>query len=114
MSWKNGKPYLELGFTLALLADKLDISPLHLSQVINENLGKSYFDFVNEYRVQETKKVLTSPEAERFSILGIALDAGFNSKSAFYTAFKKHAGMTPTQFKDRLARPEQPPVQDPR
>jgi AraC-like DNA-binding protein len=107
-------PYRETSLTLTMLSNMLDASPHHVSQVINEKLGKSFFDFINEYRVQETKKALASPEAERFSVLGIALDAGFNSKSAFYTAFKKHAGMTPTQFKDRLARPEQPPIQDPR
>jgi len=107
-------PYRETSLTLTMLSNMLDAFPHHLSQVINEKLGKSFFDFVNEYRVQETKKALASPESSRFSVLGIALDAGFNSKSAFYTAFKKHTGMTPTQFKDRLDRPEQPPMQDPR
>jgi AraC-like DNA-binding protein len=107
------RPYRDPSLTLTMLSNMLDASPHHVSQVINEKLEKSFFDFVNEYRVQETKKALASPESSRFSVLGIALDAGFNSKSAFYTAFKKHAGMTPTQFKDRLARPEQP-IQDPR
>jgi AraC-like DNA-binding protein len=108
------RPYRESSLTLTMLSNMLDASPHHVSQVLNEKLGKSFFDFINEYRVQETKNALASSEAERFSILGIALDAGFNSKSAFYTAFKKHTGITPTQFKDRLARPEQPSIQDPR
>jgi AraC-like DNA-binding protein len=99
---EHDKPYLEMGLTLPMLADKLGIYHHHLSQVINENLDKSFFDFVNEYRVQETKKVLADPGSERFSILGIAMDAGFNSKSAFYTAFKKYTGMTPSQFKEQV------------
>ena len=107
-------PYRESSLNLTMLSNMLDASPHHVSQVINEKLGKSFFDFVNQYRVQETKKALASPESDRFSVLGIALDAGFNSKSAFYTAFKKYTGITPTQFKDRLARPEQPSIQDPR
>ncbi len=96
------KPHLEMGLTLPMLSKMLDVSPNHLSQVINGKLNKSFFDFVNRYRVEETKKALISPEADRFSILGIAMDAGFNSKSSFYTAFKKHTGVTPSQFKERL------------
>ncbi len=98
------RPYLEMGLTLPILSKMLDVSPNHLSQVINGKLNKSFFDFVNMYRVEETKKALISPESDRFSILGIAMDAGFNSKSSFYTAFKKHTGMTPSQFKERLPR----------
>lgn len=95
------KPHLEMGLTLPVLSKMLDVSPHHLSQVINGKLNKTFFDYVNEHRVLEAKRMLASPESERFSILGIAMDVGFNSKSAFYTAFKKHTGMTPTQFKDR-------------
>jgi AraC-like DNA-binding protein len=99
---EHDKPYLEMGLTLHMLADKLEVSPHHLSQVINEKLDKSFFDFVNEYRVGEAKKALADSESDRFSILGIAMEAGFNSKSAFYTAFKKYTGMTPSQFKEQI------------
>ena len=96
---ENEKPYLETGLTLPMLSHMIDVSPHHLSQVLNAKLNKTFFDFVNEYRVAEAKKALVSPEADRFSILGIAMDAGFNSKNAFYSAFKKSTGMTPSQFK---------------
>lgn len=96
------KPHLEMGLTLPMLSKMLDVSSHHLSQVMNSKLNKTFFDYINEYRVLEAEKMLTAPESERFSILGIAMDAGFNSKSAFYTAFKKHTGMTPTQFKDQI------------
>jgi AraC-like DNA-binding protein len=93
------KPHLEMGLSLADLAERLSVSSNHLSQVINEKLDKSFFDFVNGYRVQEAKRLLLSPESDRLSILGIAMDAGFSSKSAFYTSFKKFTGVTPSKFK---------------
>ncbi len=93
------KPYLEPELTLPELAEKLSVFPHHLSQVINREMNKSFFDFVNEYRVQEAKRLLSSSQYGHLSILGIALDAGFNSKSAFYTAFGKYTGMTPSEFR---------------
>lgn len=106
------KPYREMGLTLTMLSNMLDVSQHHLSQVINEKVGKSFFDFVNGYRVEDAKRAITSPDADRFSILGMAMDAGFNSKSAFYIAFKKHAGMTPSQFKKLTKRPDITPLVD--
>lgn len=97
------KPYLNPELTLMELAAKLSVSPHNLSQVFNCEIKKSFFDFVNEYRVGEAKKLLSSPQYSHYSILGIALDAGFNSKSAFYTAFGKHAGTTPSEFRKRQA-----------
>jgi AraC-like DNA-binding protein len=95
------KPYLEPELTLMELADRLSVSPHNLSQVFNCEIKKSFFDFVNEYRVREAKKLLSSPQYGHYSILAIALDAGFNSKSAFYTAFGKHAGTAPLEFRKR-------------
>ena len=93
------KPYLKPELTLMELAAKLAVSPHNLSQVFNCEIKKSFFDFVNEYRVGEAKKLLSSPQYGHYSVLGIALEAGFNSKSAFYTAFGKHAGTTPSEFR---------------
>lgn len=95
------KPYLKPELTLMELAAKLSVSPHNLSQVFNCEIKKSFFDFINEYRVEEAKKFLSSPQYSHYSIFGIALDAGFNSKSAFYTAFGKHAGTTPSEFRKR-------------
>ncbi|MEW8398601.1 MAG: helix-turn-helix domain-containing protein, partial [Candidatus Thiodiazotropha sp.] len=77
---------------------QLRISSNYLSQVINERAGQHFFDFVNRYRVEEAKLALAGSTG-RGNILAIALDAGFNSKSAFYTAFKRHTGQTPTQYR---------------
>ncbi len=98
---ENEKPFLETGLTLTGLANRLSISPNHLSQVINEKLGRSFFEFVNEYRVEEAKRLLVSPLVNRFSVLGIGMESGFSSKSAFYNAFKKHTGVTPSRFKEQ-------------
>jgi AraC-like DNA-binding protein len=97
------KLYLTPELTLSELADRLSISDNDLSQVINREMNKSFFDFINEYRVEEAKKLLSSPNYNHLSILGIALDAGFNSKSTFYNAFSKYIGMTPSVFKKQLA-----------
>jgi AraC-like DNA-binding protein len=96
------KPYLDSDLNLPKLAEILEISSHHLSQVINERLEVNFFDFVNRHRVEEAKKQLAKVQRRRPNILTIALDAGFNSKSAFYTAFKRHTEMTPSQFR-RLA-----------
>jgi AraC-like DNA-binding protein len=93
------KPYLDDDLNLPKLAEILKISPHHLSQVINERLEVNFFDFVNRYRVEEAKRQLAKVQRRRPNILTIALDAGFNSKSAFYTAFKRHTEMTPSQFR---------------
>lgn len=97
---EQDKPFLEPELTLPELSGRLSVSPNHLSQVINGELKRTFFDFVNEYRVGEARRLLTAPEYGHLSILGIAMEAGFNSKNAFYSAFKKYTGMTPSQFKE--------------
>lgn len=94
------KIYTNNPITLQTLAEKLEISGHHLSQVINEKFEKNFFDFINYYRIEEAKSLLLSPQKQNFTILSIANEVGFNSKSAFNTAFKKHTNKTPTQFKD--------------
>lgn len=92
-------PYLDSKLTLPQLAKQIGISPNYLSQVINEQFEKNFFDFINDYRVQEAKRLLVETDKASLNIVSIAYDAGFNSKSAFYTAFKKHVGVTPSQFR---------------
>ncbi|PVV25762.1 MAG: hypothetical protein B6D79_08455 [gamma proteobacterium symbiont of Ctena orbiculata] len=92
------KPYLDSKLNLSQLAAQLKISANYLSQIINEQAEQHFFDFVNRYRVEAAKQALTD-SVQRGNILTIALDAGFNSKSAFYTAFKRHTGQTPSQYR---------------
>lgn len=96
------KPYLEGELVLPQLAKQLGISSNYLSQVINEQLQINFYDFVNGYRVEEAKRIMLDSRQKNINILNIALDSGFNSKSAFYTAFKKTTSMTPTQYRKSL------------
>ena len=77
----------------------MEVRPKVLSQVINESLHQSFFDFVNRYRIEEAKQQLTHPEDEAITILEILYNSGFNSKSSFNTLFKKYTGLTPTEFR---------------
>lgn len=95
------KPYLDPRLTLAGLAAQLDISPNQLSQVINQQEQVNFHDFVNKYRIEEF--LSRARENANFSLLGNALDSGFNSKSSFNGIFKKHKGMTPTQYISTLS-----------
>jgi AraC-like DNA-binding protein len=94
------RPFLDPELALPGLSSKLGVSPNQLSQVINGKLNKTFFDYINEHRVEEAKKLLLAPQSRHLSILGIAMDAGFNSKNAFYSAFKKYAGTTPAKYRD--------------
>lgn len=99
---ETNKPYLEGDLVLPQLAQQLGISANYLSQVINEQLKVNFYDFINGYRVEEAKRLMRNSGSEKTNILNIALDSGFNSKSAFYTAFKKATSMTPTQYRKTL------------
>lgn len=90
------KPYLEPKLTLAGLAKQLGISTNQLSQIINQKEQKNFHDFVNFYRVEEF--IGLAEKNPQFSLLALALDAGFNSKSSFNSIFKKQKGLTPSQF----------------
>jgi AraC-like DNA-binding protein len=91
--------YLESDLSLATLAARLGVSTNYLSQAINQRAGQNFFDFVNGHRVAYTLPLLADSSD---TVLSIALAAGFNSKSAFYSAFRRHQAMTPGQYRARL------------
>jgi AraC-like DNA-binding protein len=92
------KPFLNPKISLQDVSLVLDINPNRLSQAINEKTGLNFKDYINSYRVEEAKLLLSSPEFQKLTVEAIAEKAGFYSKSPFYAAFKKHAGMTPKEF----------------
>ena len=92
------KLYLNPALRLNDVAERMEESVHHISQVINQELGQSFSDFVNGYRITEAQQLLKSDRAKQLTILAIALEAGFNSKTAFYNAFKKATGQTPSQY----------------
>lgn len=97
----NERYYLNSNLDLKSLAAKLNISTHHLSQILNEQLQKSFFEFINEYRVKEAQDLLLRPDLTHYTILSIAYDAGFRNKASFNAAFKKYTGLTPSQFKNK-------------
>jgi len=94
------KPYADPDLQLQNLADHLGIPSYQLSQIINTELQQNFYELINSLRIAEAKQKLIDPTNQHITILAIAYDVGFNSKSTFNTAFKKHAKMTPTQFKE--------------
>lgn len=93
------KPFTDGDLTIQKLSEKLSIPAHHLSQTINEQLGQTFSDFINSYRVEEAKRRLLDPAKKHYSILAIAEEVGFNSKSSFNAVFKKHVNMTPSEFR---------------
>ena len=91
--------YMDPQLTLPALAETVGCSVNHLSQVINAGFEMSFFDYLNSHRVRHAKELLTEVNGRSRAILNIAFTVGFNSNSAFYSAFKKHVGMTPAQFR---------------
>jgi len=96
------RPYVRSTLTLQELSEELQISAHNLSEVINTRLGKNFFDFVNGFRVKEVQALLADPAYRNITILAIAQDAGFNSKSTFNTIFKKVTNKTPSEYRRQL------------
>lgn len=95
---QTAKPYLQGDLRASDVAAALNISVNHLSQVLNTIQNQNFFDFINTHRVEEVKQRIADKRFAHLTILAIALDCGFNSKSAFNTVFKKTTGVTPSQY----------------
>jgi AraC-like DNA-binding protein len=96
---KSEKLYTDSTLTLNKLAELISIPYYQLSQIINQKLGKNFTEFINEYRIEEAKRLLSHPDYMDEKIESISFDAGFNTPSAFYAAFKKFTNTTPSQFR---------------
>lgn len=96
------EPYLDSSLTIHKLANQLNLPFKDISILINHHIGKHFFDFINEYRIKKAIALLENPLNEKLTILEILYDVGFNSKSPFNTAFKKHTGFTPTQYRKNI------------
>ncbi|HDP95215.1 MAG TPA: helix-turn-helix domain-containing protein [Candidatus Aminicenantes bacterium] len=98
---KEEKPFLEANLTLVKLARHMNIHANYLSRIINERRNQSFNDFVNQYRIEEACRRLADPRWKEMTILQIAYETGFYSKSVFNTAFKKFTGRTPSQYRSQ-------------
>lgn len=83
------------------VAELLEISSSYLSQIIKENSSATFSDYINSYRIRDVKRMLKDPIFNNYSILSIGLECGFNSKTSFYTNFKKETGYTPKEYKNK-------------
>lgn len=97
---KDERPFLNAELTVQDLSKQLNISRHHLTEILNSELGKNFFTFINEYRIQEVQKRLLDPKFEHLTIVAIAFESGFNSKSTFNSIFKQNVGQTPSQWKN--------------
>ncbi|MEL6304071.1 MAG: helix-turn-helix domain-containing protein, partial [Bacteroidota bacterium] len=102
LGWLNEeRSFTNPDLSLETASAHLNISPGYLSQLINAISGTSFPEFINALRVNEAKQLLMDPEYTNYTIVAIGLEAGFNSKSAFYNAFKKQSGQTPSEYRSR-------------
>jgi AraC-like DNA-binding protein len=99
-------PYLDGELTSRDLAEQLGISTHHLSQILTQEQQQNFFDFVNTYRVEAAKKKMRDPANSHLTLLAMALDSGFNSKTSFNTLFKKFTSMTPSEYYKSIPPPE--------
>lgn len=98
---REEKPYLNASLTLKELARLCRMPEHYLSQLLNEGLQQNFYNYVNLFRVEEAKQLLSDPENKEMTVLEILYTAGFNSKSVFNTAFKKQERITPTEYRRR-------------
>jgi AraC-like DNA-binding protein len=95
---QDKKPYLNKGITLQEMAYNLDVSPQHLSQVVNELAQYTFLDYINYHRIDYAKQLLKQGDLKKLTVAGVGSEAGFNSRATFYNAFKKFTGKTPTEY----------------
>ena len=96
----NEKSYLQPNLSLRKLAGMIDVHPNKLSQLLNEKGGKNFSEYINQYRVEYFKEIAIDPKNAHLSLLGLAYESGFNSKTTFNTFFKKETGTTPKRWLD--------------
>jgi AraC-like DNA-binding protein len=94
------KLFLDRDLTIHGLSRRTGIPRHHITQVLNEKYERNFFTFINEYRVNEVLKRFSDPKYNNYTILAIALDSGFNSKTTFNSIFKLQTGKTPSQYRE--------------
>lgn len=95
---KDEEPYLNPGLSLRGLADLVEIHPNQLSWLLNQKMKKNFNAFINHYRVEHFKQLAGDPDNAHISLIGLAYESGFNSKTVFNTYFKKETGTTPSDY----------------
>lgn len=96
------KKYRDPVLSLESIANEMNLSKSYLSRLINSELDTTFNEFVNQERINEVKRYLENDEFKNYTLVAMGLEAGFSSKTTFYTIFKKYTGMTPSEFKQNL------------
>lgn len=99
---ETNKPFLDNDLTINDLSVKTGISRHHITQVLNERYKRNFFTFINEYRAKEVMERFSDPKFNNYTILAIALDSGFNSKTTFNSFFKNQTGLTPSEYREKM------------
>jgi AraC-like DNA-binding protein len=92
------KPFLDPNYSISQLSQEMEISSRELSKLMNQYLNQNFHDYINNFRIEEFKRLVKDPGNSKFSILSLSMDSGFRSKSTFNTAFKKFTGTTPSRY----------------
>ncbi len=91
--------FLDSELTLQKVSDLLSVNKSYLSQVVNQEFGCGFTDFINDYRIRKAKELLEDPQNSQIKLLGIAMDSGFNNTTSFTRVFKKYMGVTPSEYR---------------
>ena len=97
--------FLNADLTLRDVAEALDSTEKKVSYLLNQKLQTTFYELINTYRVEKFKSEVVKPQNKNLSILGIALNCGFPSKSSFYRAFKSHVAMSPSEYIKKISQP---------
>ena len=100
--FENNKPYLQSELNMDLLSAELNVPKHQLTEVLNTEIGKNFFQFVNGYRIEAVKAMLADNKS-KYSIEAIGYECGFSSKSSFFTVFKNLTGQTPLEYKNSIS-----------
>ncbi|MCC6398605.1 MAG: helix-turn-helix transcriptional regulator [Bacteroidetes bacterium] len=95
----SGRPYLDCNLTLSSLSRRMGISVHHLSQIINQQGGRNFFEFVNAYRVEEARRLLEDSRSDHLTIAAVGFESGFSSVSSFNAVFRRACGSTPSRYR---------------
>ncbi len=99
---ESQKPYLDSELDLTKLSKLVNLNPKQVSHTINRSFSKNFYEYVNSYRVEAFKQLAAKPENKKLTLLGLAFDCGFKSKSTFNDVFKKTTGTTPSEYVNQL------------
>ena len=100
--FQSEKLYIHPDVSLEFVAEKLDINRSQLSHIVNGITGKHFNVYINEYRVKEAVRLMSSSDGDKLSLEGIAYESGFNNRQTFYESFKKATGILPSVFRNNL------------